>query len=341
MTALNDYQRLESAGLWRGAADAQRRDVIVSIGEATLVLTDSLDRPLAHWSLAALMRANPGETPAIYYAEGDPDETLELGQNEAEMIAALEKLRHVIDRRRPRPGRLRLWLGAVLITTIVLGGLFWLPGALLSHAVSVIPEVKRAELGAGLLAQMERVTGASCHDANGPQSLGLLAQRIAGEGPPPHLSVVRDGVRGALYLPGHVVLINRSLIEDFEEPDVVAGHVLAEMLRAQASDPLTELLSRAGIGAILRMLTTGTLTQATLQNHAVYLLTGDRPRPSDAAILERFASAGVRSSPYARAIDVTGETVLGLIEADPYASIAPAPLLSDADWLRLQAICGG
>ena len=40
MTALSKYQRLESAGLWRQDADAQRRDVVVNLGDASLVLSD-------------------------------------------------------------------------------------------------------------------------------------------------------------------------------------------------------------------------------------------------------------------------------------------------------------
>jgi len=35
MTALDQYVRLESGGLWRADADAQRRDVAVSFGDAT------------------------------------------------------------------------------------------------------------------------------------------------------------------------------------------------------------------------------------------------------------------------------------------------------------------
>jgi hypothetical protein len=63
MTALSEYQRLEAPGVWRPTPDAQRRDVIVALGEATLVLTDQKDTALAHWSLAAVERRNPGGCP--------------------------------------------------------------------------------------------------------------------------------------------------------------------------------------------------------------------------------------------------------------------------------------
>jgi len=46
MTALSKYDRLEATGLWRADPEAQRREVIVSIGNATLVIADINDRHL-------------------------------------------------------------------------------------------------------------------------------------------------------------------------------------------------------------------------------------------------------------------------------------------------------
>ena len=67
MTALPEFQRLECSGIWRETATAQRRGVIVSFGQATLVLSDERsDRALAHWSLPAIHRLNPKEMPARF-----------------------------------------------------------------------------------------------------------------------------------------------------------------------------------------------------------------------------------------------------------------------------------
>ena len=49
MTALKQYQRIEATGLWRPSPDVQRREVVVSIGEATLTISDFNDRALTHW----------------------------------------------------------------------------------------------------------------------------------------------------------------------------------------------------------------------------------------------------------------------------------------------------
>jgi hypothetical protein len=66
----------------------------------------------------------------------------------------------------------------------------------------------------------------------------------------------------------------------------------------------------------------------------------DMPAPVD-ALLARFAAEKLHSTPFAEALDITGETTLALIEGDPMAGKDTSPLINDADWLRLQNICGG
>lgn len=341
MTVETEYQQLVATGLWREAPDVQRREVTVTIGAETLILSDDQARALAHWSLPALLRANPGAYPAIYHPDGDPGETLELAESEAEMIRALDRLRSAIERRRPHPGRLRLILLMLMLAAVLTGGIFWLPDALRRHAVSVVPQGKRAEIGADLKEEITRVSGRPCDWAEGQDALNRLAARIAPQDRQLRLQVVRDAVPDALFLPGRVILINKTLIEDYDEPDVAAGFILAELLRATATDPLDRLLDFAGARASFQLLTIGDLPRGSLRKYAEHLLTGDRPRPETEALLTRFATAQVRSTPYAYALDVSGESTLPLIEADPYGKEAPPPLLRDADWLRLQEICGG
>jgi len=59
----------------------------------------------------------------------------------------------------------------------------------------------------------------------------------------------------------------------------------------------------------------------------------------DDALLAQFEAAGVPSAPYAYALDPSGETVLSLIEADPFSGRTPTPILADGDWIGLQNIC--
>lgn len=334
MTALKEYQRLEATGLWRASAEAQRREVVVSIGEATLTVSDFQNRALAHWSLAAVERLNPGQVPALYHPDGDSGETLELGEGEAEMIAAIDKLRRAVERARPRPGRLRfLGIAAVLAAAAGLA-IFWLPGAVQRHTLKVVPQIKRQEIGGQLLASVERVAGRRCTAPEAMPALGRLARRMGVR----RLVVMPAGVPETLLLPGGIVLMNRELVEDHEDPAVAAGFLLAESLRA--ADPLGEVLAETGLTSAFRLLTTGQIDRADLDAYAETVLAQPRPPVAEAALLARFAEAQVPAAPYAYARDVTGESVLGLIEADPMAGQSPPPVLKDRDWVLLQGICG-
>src|SRR6056297_874208 len=124
MTALSEYERLEASGIWRGSALDQRRDVVVSLGDATLAIYDMQDRALAHWSLAAVERRNLGASPAVFAPGPDEGEMLELDDDS--MIAAIERVRRAITRSTPRRGRLRYVLMAGTLLVMLWGSVFWL-----------------------------------------------------------------------------------------------------------------------------------------------------------------------------------------------------------------------
>lgn len=336
-TALREYQRLEAPGLWRAAPGAQRREVVVSVGEASLTLTDQSERALAHWSLAALERRNPGKRPAVFAPGADAEEDLEIG--DAEMVAAIEKVRRAVDRAKPRPGRVRRRIGLGIAAAALGLAAVWLPDAIIRHTASAAPPAVRAEIGDALLKTVTALAGQPCRSPAGSAALQQMKARLIGQGPG-QLLVMPDGVAGARLMPGRIVLMSRALVEDFETPEVAAGHVIAELARAGDQDPLLSLLDSAGIGAAVQVLTTGGISDRALRAYAERLLTTAPPRIGTVRLLAAFEAAGVRATPYAYAIDITGEKTIGLIEADPVTPAEAVPVLTDSDWVALQGICG-
>ncbi|ARE39066.1 hypothetical protein RGUI_0925 [Rhodovulum sp. P5] len=338
MTALKRFQRLESPGLWRESPDAQRRDVILSFGEASLVVSDMRERVLAHWSLAAIERINPGKMPALYRPGTDSGETLEI--DESVMIDAIEAVRAALARSRPHPGRLRLWLLVGVVLAILGLGLFWLPGALVRHTVSVVPPEGRAEIGRDLLARVTRVAGPPCNRPDGVKALNRLTRRLLPDRDV-RVLVLPGGVPRSAHLPGGLILLNRALVEDYETADTLAGFIIAEDARAAKTDPLAAMLSEVGLAASFKLLTSGHMPREALESYALTMLTmAPEPLPQD-ILLGRFQQARVPAAPYAYALDISGESVIGLIEADPMRGQTVAPLLSDGEWVQLQGICGG
>ncbi len=337
MTALEQYQRLECTGLWRDEPDGQRREVIVSLGDASLVITDKLGNPISHWSLPAVIREDPRSFPANFRPSSDSEEQLEL--EDTVMIEGIETVRIAIDRRRARPGRLRGGILLIVILIVASLAFFWLPGAMQRYTASIVPDSKRAAIGSSILDHIHRITGGECVDPAGTASLATLASRLNLKSDA-RIAVLADGARITAHLPGGLILANRSLVEDHETPDVLAGFVVLERFRAAQQDTLLVLLEEAGLRATFRLLTTGDLPRETLNAYGEHLLTG-KPTPVDTGdIISAFSQTRVPVAPYAYAVDPTGETTVDIIEADPFAAGGAPQTLTDAHWVALQGICG-
>lgn len=338
MTALTQYDRLEAPGLWRDAPEAQRRDVIVSVGKATLVISDSrTGRALSHWSLPAVERLNPGAMPALFAPGPDATEDLEL--DDTTMIAALARVHTIIEARKPHPGRLRLVLLLSGLALVLAGGFIWVPGAVKAHATRALPAEKRTEIGQAILADVFRVSGAACAGPEGRESLARLDARLGGTGPG-GIIILSSGLEGSRHLPGGTILVGRSLVEDQSTPEALAGHVLAERSLSETEDPLAKLLDWTGVGAAFSLLTTGNLPEDSILGYAESLLTSPPSVPAPAKLAERFREAGLATTPFAQSPGVDPALAATLKDIDPFRD-APSnrPLLSDTDWVALQGIC--
>ena len=337
MTALKKYQKLECTGLWRSAPEDQRREVLVNFGEASLTMSDpGSELALSHWSLPAVERLNPGERPALYGPGADAEETLEL--DDSDMIAALDTVQWALRAALPRPGRLRTSALLGLGGTVLLVGLFWLPGALVRHTAAVVPPATRAEIGALALKDIMKLTGKPCDARLGRKAIDRLVKRVFGP-ERVEILVVRDGVREPVHLPDGQILLGRTLVEKAEGPDLLAGYALAEKLRSEREDPLVPLLHHAGIVATFRLLTTGALPPDAVNGYGSQVLLADPAPLPEEVLAERFTAAEIPARAYAFAVDPSGESTLALIEADELNHAKPRAVLPDEDWVSLQEIC--
>ncbi len=328
MVALKKYTRIEATGLWRATPQMQRREVVVSLGDATLTIRTPSDQALGHWSLAAIARANPGQTPARFYPVGDPGEELELAPDEAEMVEAIETLRRAVDDVRPRPGRLRFMGAFVTLAVLIAALVFWLPGAVRDHTLKAIPEFGKRQLALAMIAELEPLIGPACGSSENHSALNRLGQATGFA----HLAVMRGGLNHIVALPGGTLLIPRAYVETYDSPDVLAGYLLAAELRAQDSAPLLDLLETSGTIANLRLLTTGALPAKAQRAYAEHVARTAPVAVDTQKLATAFQRAGLSPLPYANASGADGLAGLTIV---PRAF----PLIQDADWLRIQGIC--
>lgn len=328
MIALDGLERLESPGRWRPEAGADMRDVYVAVGEAELVIQSPDGGPLAHWSLPALVRANPGSMPALFAPDAGSDETLEI--DEPEMADALDRVTRAVARGRRRGGRVRR-------ATIVLGALgvavlaaLWLPGALRSHAAGVMPLPVREEIGNRLLARITELTGPPCTSPTGAEALETLAERLAPLSRT-RMVVLRDLPQPSLALPGDLVAVSDATLVLRDDPELAAGQVLSTMIGAQRLRPIDRFLDALGPLELGRLLASGHVPEGAVARHAEALMLTGRDVVPEAALRQGFASARLAWAPFA--------TEAGLDPSAPVPDMPPA--LDDTAWQALRGICDG
>lgn len=342
-TALKQFQRLEAPGSWRPSPDEQLREVVVSIGEATLILSDpKSDAPLAHWSLPAVERLNSDHLPAIYSpaaAEGDKQfEILEI--SDQWMVDAISHVQTAIAARRAHPGRLRSHLMLAALAAMILGAIIWLPSALRSHAVRITPQAEEIRIGKEIITDMSHSTGAPCYSPEAAQVVTRLIRRT-GLSAKIHLVVLRHGLDRVIMLPGRLGVVGDTLIADQDGPEALAGHLIAAELSAEANDPMSQVIRRVDFFDVLRLLMSGSLPEMALQGIGEEILATSPARPDDKMLLSALAKAQLPSSPYAETLPDTAAPPVTLLDGDPFLTEAYPPILSDRDWVTLQQLCTG
>jgi hypothetical protein len=353
MTALTKYDRLEATGLWRETPQARLREVIVGLRNTTLLLTDPrTEQPITQWSLPAIRRLNPGGEPAIFAPSDDAEESLEI--NDVDMIVALGQLRRVLEKRRVRPGRLRMALSLGSALAVVGLVVFVLPDRLVNYTVSVLPDPALAALGQTHLTDLARLTGSPCTRPQGQSAADGLARQLFAANPP-RIVVLRDGLTGPKSLPGRIIALPLTALDMARGPEEIAGALLIEAARDPGTEPLVRLLHHAGLFATLGLLTSGQISPESVAGFGDETMAERidlEPLFADpvrmAALIEAFRAAGLSTLPWAESRATGTGTGTGpqadlaraLIAADPFPEGGPAPILEDADWLMLQAICG-
>ena len=331
MTAIKEFERLESLGLWRDLKDSQRREVVVSFGESTLVLSDINNRPITHWSLAAIEDAGNGENGIIFTVDDLGEETLEI--DDQIMISAIYKIKASIEARRPHPGRLRLFLGASILISFLGVSIFWLPNALTQYASNIVPDSKAVEIGEVILKSIQKTTGSTCSTPLGERALRRLENRVIGS-PSNRIQIIEMGNRPSLHLPGGNILLNYRLTLNEPNANLIAGYAILERAIEDEKSPLFDLFKSMGLKKTLKFLGTGDIDNSDLEYFANKQLFGSLSAPKADTTSELFNVAEIPRTRFANHANRSDLLIANDLMAEEYL-----PILDEVDWLNLQEIC--
>lgn len=340
MTALKQFQRLEAQGSWRRTPDGPAHDVVVSLGDATLILSDPVtERPLSHWSLPAVVRVDDGAVAAVYAPGTDgTDENVTI--DDPLMIQAIARIKGAVASRRSRTGRLRGSLAVLGVLGVLAVLVLWLPDALVAHAARIAPPAQARDMGTAILADLERQAGAVCARASGQAVLDHLAPTLLTQ--EAVIRVLPEPLGGARRLPGDVYVIGSDLLRAAPGPEAAAAHLVAARLAVEDAQLRRAAMEHAGLLASLALMTVGHLPQTAMSGFGTALLSRPAPRPADADLLAALEERRIPVQPYALSIDPTGQSVRALIGNVPPGDAPAGPsLLTDEQWLALQQICAG
>ena len=336
MTALDKFIRLEALGQWREAPDVPRREVIVSFGNATLMLRDVNDRPLGHWSLQATQIIQRGENGVTYATDPRAEETLHIADFEMiRAIAAVTAAQKILPsgKRKSRP-----WLGLSLAVAVVAAGIWYGPDLLRKQAAISLPPDQALEIGKSVLAELEALQGPTC--ANAQAATRALMTRLFTDPLLWKLQVLNLSGRGSASLPGGFILIDIALLDTLQEPDELAGYIALEAARGSGQSALTAILADAPLTATLGLFLRGRLDSTHTAQLAKQLLADPAlPAPRhDFAARQILAAAKISTAPFALALiraGVSDDRASGF----EVAAANTSPALDDQQWVALQNIC--
>lgn len=332
MTALDKFERLESIGLWKETETSQKKEVIVSFGKASLVMSDNKDTPLTHWALGAVEITAANDDKVIYTPDKNGFETLEI--SDPTMNRAIKKVRKAIHRPGSHRGRIRILSTVLTILCLSLLAVFWLPKALADYATDIVSDAKAREIGTDLMPYINQYAGLPCNSSSASPVIRKLEAHLIG--PRGNALFIADlGARYSIHLPGGIILANRVLVEDFPDTEALAGFVLMERALQKDDPALHSLFLEAGPIATLSFLITGKIDNDVLGTFAKNQMTKPLTLPKKETLAKLFKATGISAVPLAKAINSKQ-----LLDINPIGGEYD-PILTDPQWLALQTICEG
>ncbi len=266
MTALSKYEVLEASAQWRASPEADHREVLLSFGKTTLVISDFNEAPLTHWSLMATHQIAQGQQgAAVFAADDDGHETLEV--TDPLMIEAITAISDAS--RRGKSGSNRRWPLRLLAVAMLAGMLLWQgPGLLRQQARALITGEHAVLLSDRILARLPQ----ACTTPDGSRALQALLPGVP-------IRILPLDQSAANRLPdGRILLSNTDLVETGSD----AADVLSKLSAAQtAPDVLTRWSRSAPLSDIINLLRAGALSPDQVSALAEIATTGPASPSTD------------------------------------------------------------
>lgn len=260
MTALDKYTRLEALGQWSETSNVPPVEVIVSFGDATLLLSKPDETPLSHWAMAATMLTSLENGVATYTPDIHGHETLEIDDP-----AMIEAIAQVSQTQKPQQKRksLRIWFLLLLLVALVIGAFGYGPTTLRTQAINMTTPDLARQIGYKMLTQQRIV---ACRSPSGDKVRNTLQNKIFPNGNY-SLIIATNAPLGAIFTGGLLVVDNTALAQfsNSNELTIWMAILAAEPKNAGATQFLFE---NAPVSSLIQYVRTGQIADTHLADTA-------------------------------------------------------------------------
>ena len=260
MTALEQYTRLETLGQWRESPEAEPKEVIVSFGNATLLLSDVNENPLGHWAMAATLRISLDGSRAVYTPDTEGYETLEI--DDAQMVEAIAQVSQVANEStRKTPWFRWFFVAFILSAGVVLAKAT--PDLLRDQAVRMTSPESARKLGSDMVAALELPI---CREPRADAAKTQLQLRAFPNDDV--LLLVTTDITQINILPGNIILIGDALLRSLQSADDLAAVMHALIDQNTDNAAVFALFHDSSLRELLDYITSGTLPEARIDQAA-------------------------------------------------------------------------
>lgn len=261
MTALSQFERLEAMARWHDATHPAGREVVLSLGDATLTLRDpGNETALDHWSLPALQRLNPGQYPARFALQQDAlhnqrDKLSDwLETDDPLMISAIEKLQSAVERHHRGHVSNHHRRGYVIGILVALLGFAALWRALPDYVSWIAPPAQYDQMDVSMISALEAHDLWVCSEPRGRTILNDIASELSIA---PSKLIVMEGPAlpaRVVSLPGGTKIIAASWLKAMDGPDELRKQLLDGMSDVQGTQDFAQALRSTGPKTVIRTL---------------------------------------------------------------------------------------
>ena len=343
---------------------ARKRDVLLAFQtDGMAILEDGVQ--LAFWRYDDLRLAEAPKGVMRLSATGAP-ELARLEVPDEQVAKAIEVRCGDLGRRRNRSEiatlKIVFWSLAAAVS-LVLTVVYLIP-LFAERLAPFVPIAVEERLGEAVDGQVRALFGGeACTGSAGAEALATLTRQLEAEADlpmPATVAVLPTDIVNAVALPGGRVYVFDGLLQLAESPDEVAGVVAHEFGHVAGRDGLKKLLQTSGSAFLLGLLF-GDVTgggaivfgaQAMIDSSysraveteadafaAALMRRLGRPPSALGTMLGRLGHGGGESLAFLSSHPVTADRIAAL-EAAGTPAAGGAPLLTDAEWQALKAICG-